>query len=363
MSEEGLRKANKRGGKKVQKKRKLWEQVESGQHTPQTKTEVRPIHLEFAAFSGASSSSGVSGPTVDTSVLFSKHSENRVYINDPASGLPPPLPNPLVVGESPSGCSSSDPLFALASHSPRVATPVGVVCSSVENPKPTSDIPFSGEKCPSPGVSKGSNSPEGKSLALPVPIPKVVSAVIGGGKQEAWLSLDFNGVCNIPESGDVESDGIHQYNIPILLNFINTVCSERGFRLGITSYIGIRGQLSQSRRRELTKSVREFNKAVNPGLRLGLKIVSDKAEKAPFLNEAQAALHIDDRLDLCDQISKTNSKIKTVLVTKPSRKRHHSTHWVFSSLRDSLEAVSNGTIRVNCQLHSRAFDEFWPIPI
>ena len=33
-------------------KRKLWEQVEAGQHTPRTKTEVRPIHLEVAASSG-----------------------------------------------------------------------------------------------------------------------------------------------------------------------------------------------------------------------------------------------------------------------------------------------------------------------
>ena len=88
----------------------------------------------------------------------------------------------------------------------------------------------------------------------------------------------------------------------------------------------MRGQLGQTRRQELTKSVREFNKAVNPGLRLGLKTVSGKADEAPFLSEAQAALHIDDRLDPCDQINKMHSKLKAVLVAKPSRQRYRSTH-------------------------------------
>ena len=397
MSEDGLRRANKRGGKKVQKKRKLWEQVEAGQHTPQTKTEVRPIHLEGEASSGARSSSAVSVSKISTSVVaVSKTTESGVYINDPVSSFPPPLPQQVAVGGSSSGCRPllSHPLPPPPGPSPAVATPVSLPSPLVESssgdqlapeavkaklegtpktveaqvlgkalpgqsrvePPPNSKVKVSVEKSSSLVVAKGNNS------GLPVPIPKVVSAVIGGSKQEAWLSVDFNGVCNIPESGDRESEGIHQYNIPILLNFINTVCSERGFRLGITSYIGVGGQLSQTRKHELTNSVREFNRAVNPSLRLGLRIVAHKTDKASFLDEAQAALHIDDRLDLCDHINQVNSRIKTVLVTKPSKRRYHCTHWVFNSLRDSLEAVSNGTIRVNCQLHSRAFEEFWAVP-
>ena len=55
-------------------------------------------------------------------------------------------------------------------------------------------------------------------------------------------------------------------------------------------------------------------------MRLGLRIVPQKTDKASFLDEAQAALHIDDRIDLCDHINQVNSRINMVLVTKPSKR-------------------------------------------
>ena len=67
-----------------------------------------------------------------------------------------------------------------------------------------------------------------KSLALPVPIPKVGDAVLGGGKQEVVST-----VCVTPQKVATLNLTVFIINVPILLSFINTVSSERGFRLGI----------------------------------------------------------------------------------------------------------------------------------
>lgn len=184
------------------------------------------------------------------------------------SSFPPPLPQQVAVGGSSSGCGLlvSQPLPPPPGPSPAAATPGSrsplvesssgdsLAPEAVKNkfegtlktveaqvlgkalpgesrvePPPDSKAQVSADKSLSLVIAKGSSS------GLPVPIPKVVSAVIGGSKQEAWLSVDFNGVCNIPESGNLESEGIHQYNIPIFLGFVNAACRERSFRLGITS--------------------------------------------------------------------------------------------------------------------------------
>ena len=116
--------------------------------------------------------------------------------------------------------------------------------------------------------------------------------------QEAWISIDFHGVLDCCGAGDAESQGIHPTNVAALRNFLERTV-DRGFRVGVASYIGRKGSKSASRREDLENAIRWFNEgASDPRKKLGLKIVDFPAAKTQFLQSPRVANHLDDRLDL-----------------------------------------------------------------
>lgn len=170
------------------------------------------------------------------------------------------------------------------------------------------------------------------------PPPASANPTLGTSRvsPEIRISVDFNGVLNVSRAGDQEVQGFHPHNIEILRRFL-AENSDRGFKIGITSYIGLSGRHSQERRAQLQGAVRNFNKNQDPAQKLGLRILSSR-EKGPFLRETGAICHIDDRLGIlenCDQ------SLKTYWV---SRGKSHRRRICKESLGKVLEHISESRV-------------------
>ena len=168
--------------------------------------------------------------------------------------------------------------------------------------------------------------------------------------------MDFNGVCNVSQAGDQEVSGIHPVTSQYLKDFLRTQ-GDRGFRVGITSYIGRKGDRSQERRRGLINAVRDFNQGeTDSRKKLGVCIVDRPDQKADFLKAAKADGHVDDRLDILDQTRRQVEGIVTVWVTT---RRHCRDHAICTSLPEALTIVQS---RCRASLKPAPFQNFWVIP-
>ena len=320
------RERGERGGKKVQRSKRLAADTLRGSHTPTT----RP-----------SSEAGLSRiGAVEKQVVFSEAASP----NSAQSSLHPTCsPNTLAV-------SSHDP------SSEKFSTPSVTHFVSVPTPKVTPSKRSAEETSKALVCRETSNESSALEAAL-----KSASIILNPkpARQECWISVDFNGCLNVSRSGDQETDGIHPHNRRVLLDFFEA-SSGRGFRIGITSYIGQHGPRSVERRANLLDSVRSFNQEVErQENKVGVRIVERKEAKALFLKESGAALHVDDRRDLLNQIVEECPGIKTIWVSKA---RYSTGHLLVRSLQEALDLVIQGETRIAASLHSRSFESFWRVP-
>ena len=127
----------------------------------------------------------------------------------------------------------------------------------------------------------------------PKAIPKGLQSVVREGR----ISVDFHNVLDVAESGDSGCNDIHPQNRGPLADFAREVALV-GFRVGICSYIGERGEQSAARRSSLINSVRSFNSGLSQNCKVGVRIVSKSYEKASCLRDCGFSVHLDDRQDI-----------------------------------------------------------------
>lgn len=258
----------------------------------------------------------------------------------------PPVAKVLSVSSPPSKAShpSSSSVGDLASSS----SPVFVVGKESENPKtPPKQGSLKRSIAEAIPVKLGPDSSRGRDFVRPK-----VSQATGA---EVRVSVDYNGVLNVGRAGDSECDGLHPNCERSLRAFIGEH-HPRGIKVGVTSYIGLKGRLSQSRRRDLLSCIREFNINQSLAEKVGVRIVSDRKDKASFCNSSTVSYHIDDRVDVLNEFQ--GSGIHTILIAREgTRSRFHT---VLSSLPEALEFIAQS--RFEPKICEKRFENCWLIP-
>ena len=330
-----------RGGKKTARSKELAEATVKGQHKPKTE------------------------PSSETSRKRLEVIQSRVALEVAQSKASASTSVPVVEG----------PEFVDSANTPLLTAPVP---KSLGKPQPAPSRTSSSavEPSSSSGLTVGSS----QSLASLVPVPKSVfpkeSSVLVQGKKrpveveevgrpkansiltigqslrECRISIDYNHVLNVRYAGDREFQGIHPENIRLLRSFIEEN-KDRGFRVGVTSYIGTSGPNSQDRRNNLEEQVRTFNRNQPDRLsKLGVRILGTR-KKGEFLNSTGCVVHIDDKLECLDSCSK---EIVTFWV---SNARYHRRHRVVSSVGQALEQIQQGRFEASAQ--ARSFESCWDV--
>lgn len=337
-----------RGGKKVRRSENLTRETESGLHhpkrAPSSSTGVSRYNrvlgeVAFEAAKSKTSSAPLTPPKESRAIPKSTPEEPEDVLEIITTSVRtiqlPPAPPPKAT------CS--------ANSEPAVAKPIASSKALVTPVTVGTEVQVVGET-----VSKASqkrdltveilDSPKAKRRAW-LSAPRAAN-------QEVWVSLDYNHVCNVAQVGDRPIDTIHPLNSVALRSFIDRN-SDRGFRVGITSYIGEAGPHSQSRRHSLLRAVREFNgNQPDPEKRVGVRVVNKPYDKAPFLSRAGAAVHADDRIDI---LNKIEGDCVTIWLSTAARSRH----LLVSSLPQALKLIEE---RAKATLHQQDFEIFWQIP-
>ena len=195
----------------------------------------------------------------------------------PSRAVPKPVPSsaPVVAKESGPVEPKPKPKTLPPPVSPKISVPVPKASSPVLAPLPPPPGPPPGEPGPGPAVAP----------------------VLRGVIREGRVSIDYHNCLDIAEAGDQSVVGIHPRNVQALSDFIREL-SGLSYRVGICSYIGERGQNSQTRRAELVSAVTAFNVGRPQNQKLGLRIVSKSYQKAACLRDCGFSVHIDDREDI-----------------------------------------------------------------
>lgn len=366
-----------RGGKKTRKSKELARQTLAGKHVPSTApssktglSRVAEVERRFIqdSIEGAASSSSRPSPAVAEEIRagpseseFESASlgfvEVAVVAEQESSVSPTKVSSAVVVpvvvpepGFQPKTPPKDPPPKAKSAtviqEEPQrvVLRPAKVASSTLVVPPPPKKRPVDTSVEPQTCKSKGP--------AVEFPKRPLERAI-----QEAWVSVDFNGCANVAKAGDVEVPEIHPYNQAALRDFLSATV-DHGVRVGITSYIGVGGPRSQERRASLTKTVREFNaSAIDPRCKIGVRIVSGRADKGQFLREAGACIHVDDRLDTLDGVWQEAPNITTFWCTN---RPHNRNHQVVRSLAQALDTIRSQ--RIPATLHQRPFESFWVVP-
>lgn len=367
-----------RGGKKTRKSKELARQTLAGKHIPSTApssetglsrvAEVERRFIQDSIEGAASSSSSRPSPVVAEEIravpsepefgsASSGFVEVAVVTEQESSVSPAKVSSAVVVpvivpkpGFQPKTPPKDPPPKAKSATVVQeelqrvVLRPAKVASSTLVVPPPPKKRPVD------TSVEPQTSKPKGPAVEFP---KRSLERAI----QEAWVSLDFNGCLNVARAGDAEVQEIHPFNQAALRDFL-TATVDHGVRVGITSYIGVGGPRSQERRASLTKTVREFNASViDPRCKIGVKVVSGRADKGQFLREAGACIHVDDRLDTLDGVWKEAPNITTFWCTDRPNNRNHQ---VVRSLAQALDTIRSQ--RIPAILHQRAFESFWVVP-
>ena len=350
-----------RGGKKTVRARELAEAYARGEYQPvhgQSPSSETGLARAKAAFKAAASSSSSIVPEASSSVVSTSELDAGVEVEEivttsvrsltkstvtrPQEYFEPVLsvssppskashPSSSSVGDL---ASSSSPVFVVGKESETTKTP----------PKQGSLKRSIAEAIP---VKLGPDSSRGRDFVRPK-----VSQATGA---EVRVSVDYNGVLNVGRAGDSECDGLHPNCERSLRAFIGEH-HPRGIKVGVTSYIGLKGRLSQSRRRDLLSCIREFNINQSLAEKVGVRIVSDRKDKASFCNSSTVSYHIDDRVDVLNEFQ--GSGIHTILIArKGTRSRFHT---VLSSLPEALEFIAQS--RFEPKICEKRFENCWLIP-
>ena len=241
---EPFRPPNKRAGKKAAKKRQLFELTQQGKHCPKVKSKVLPR--------GIVDTSDVVDP-----ITSAGSSTSRV------APVPPPKAPGVVTGFVDSAFDSEAPTCKAESE---------VVVAKAK----AGDCRLSQEVNP---ILRPGTTPV-RSPAVTIQAPTV------------RLSLDLHGVLDI----DAPTEG--RWGIEARTATANWLTQSHYHEVGVCSFIGERGELSQQRRKQAKSEVVRFNTDYHRDLRIC--ITSDRSKEV--LQADTVSCHIDDRKNLCDEL-------------------------------------------------------------
>ena len=251
----------------------------------------------------------------------------------PSRAVPKPVPSsaPVVAKESGPVEPKPKPKTLPPPVSPKISVPVPKASSPVLAPLPPPPGPPPGEPEPGPAVAP----------------------VLRGVIREGRVSIDYHNCLDIAEAGDQSVVGIHPRNVQALSDFIREL-SGLSYRVGICSYIGERGQNSQTRRAELVSAVTAFNVGRPQNQKLGLRIVSKSYQKAACLRDCGFSVHIDDREDILYQCRQDGLQVYYVGLRRTA---HFDS---FPNVRQALTYVREHLPALKTQAH--AFERVFVVP-
>ena len=261
---------NKRGGKKVKRKKELWELTEQGQHIPKVKSESVPI-----GYSSSDYNTGNWGQHTGWQDWSDWHNKEPSVVNSEAKTPLSPTQDTV---------ESCEPITIDPSRSPPKAVP------EVSGPE------VSVSSLPEAPSSSGVLISEARPLELrPRGGPQVASTAssVAGAHPTIRLSLDLHGVL------DLGSTGKGRWSTVAINQLANWLSQSPYHQASVYSYIGLRGAESKFRRDQALASVRRFNTAHNADLRIG--ITTDKLKSD--IQAQEVSVHVDDKVEICRQLN------------------------------------------------------------
>ena len=285
------------------KKKELYLKVENFEHTPKQKTTTVPP--------------GLKRPRKEISEDLGKDSESKAS------------------GSEPSKSQAEVSSFALESSS----------SSSVQKVEHPLDFPahFQTPSLQIPKATVSQGIPEPGSLK-PRFDPVISTARSIGNPPEIRISFDYHGAL------DLGSRRGQECILPPTRAALNRLFELRpDYRVGVCSYIGKSGPVSQQRRASVIEQVFQFRDSFHRDLRLC--ITSDREKKE--LNRNTVTAHVDDRLDVCELVRERG--VSAIWLNPRFREDQDNRGFVVvKSIEEAIQRVSQ------IGLVPRSFPDLWP---